>query len=127
MYSKYCGVVSEKIDVCPNVGWIADFGDPQAVLDVPFNGNLIVQNGTNSNWGLVNHPTNNAAMEAAAKVSGEKARGEAWAKIDRELVEEAVAVPYEWSKEPEIKSADVAGVGSLWNIGDWNYAWTSLK
>ena len=69
MYSKFCGVVSEKIDVCPNVGWIADFGDPQAVLDVPFNGNLIVKNGTNSNWGLVNHPKINAAMEAAPKRS----------------------------------------------------------
>src|SRR5947207_11702269 len=51
MYSKYCGVVSEKIDVCPNVGWIPDFGDPQAVLDVPFNGNLLPKSGaTNSNW-----------------------------------------------------------------------------
>jgi peptide/nickel transport system substrate-binding protein len=127
MYSKYCGVVSEKIDVCPNVGWVADFGDPQAVLDVPFNGNLIVKNGTNSNWGLVNHPKINAAMEAAAKVVGVKARGEAWAKIDRELVEEAVVVPYEWSKEPEIESKDVLGIGKLWNIGDWDYAFTSLK
>jgi peptide/nickel transport system substrate-binding protein len=127
MYSKYCGVVSEKIDVCPNVGWVADFGDPQAVLDVPFNGNLIVKNGTNSNWGLVNHPKINAAMEAAAKVVGVKARGEAWAKIDRELVEEAVVVPYEWSKEPEIESKDVLGVGKLWNIGDWDYAFTSLR
>jgi peptide/nickel transport system substrate-binding protein len=127
MYSKYCGVVSEKIDVCPNVGWIADFGDPQAVLDVPFNGNLIVKNGTNSNWGLVNHPKINAAMEAAGKVVGEKARGEAWAKIDRELVEEAVAIPYEWSKEPNIESKDVAGVGELWNSGAWDYSFTSLK
>src|SRR5207253_11000397 len=32
MYSKYCGVVSEEIDVCPNVGWLADFPDGQAVL-----------------------------------------------------------------------------------------------
>jgi peptide/nickel transport system substrate-binding protein len=127
MYSKYCGVVSEKIDVCPNVGWVADFGDPQAVLDVPFNGELIVQNGTNSNWGLVNHPKINKAMDEAAKVVGTKARGEAWAKIDRELVEEAVVVPYEWSKEPEIESKDVAGVGKQWNIGDWSYAFTSLK
>jgi len=127
MYSKYCGVVSEKIDVCPNVGWIPDFGDPQAVLDVPFNGNLIVKNGTNSNWGLVNHPKINAAMEAAAKVVGTKARGEAWAKIDRELVEEAVAVPYQWAKEPYIESKDVAGVGQYWNSGTWDYAFTSLK
>jgi peptide/nickel transport system substrate-binding protein len=127
MYSKYCGVVSEKIDVCPNVGWIADFGDPQAVLDVPFNGNLIVKNGTNSNWGLVNHPKINAAMEAAAKVVGTKARGEAWAKIDRELVEEAVAVPYQWAKEPYIESKDVAGVNEYWNSGTWDYSFTSLK
>jgi peptide/nickel transport system substrate-binding protein len=127
MYSKYCGVVTEKIDVCPNVGWIPDFGDPQAVLDVPFNGNLIVNNGTNSNWGLVNHPTINAAMEAAAKVVGTKARGEAWAKIDRELVAEAVAVPYQWAKEPYIESTDVAGVNQYWNAGTWDYSYTSLK
>jgi peptide/nickel transport system substrate-binding protein len=127
MYSKYCGVVSEKIDVCPNVGWVADFGDPQAVLDVPFNGNLIVNNGTNSNWGLVNHPKINAAMEKAAKVVGTKARGEAWAKIDRELVEEAVAVPYQWSKEGYIESKDVAGVNQYWNSGTWDYSFTSLK
>lgn len=127
MYSKYCGVVSEKIDVCPNVGWIPDFGDPQAVLDVPFNGNLIVKNGTNSNWGLVNHPKINAAMEAASKVVGTKARGEAWAKIDRELVAEAVAVPYQWAKEPYIESKDVAGVSQYWNAGTWDYSYTSLK
>jgi peptide/nickel transport system substrate-binding protein len=127
MYSKYCGVVSEKIDVCPNVGWIADFGDPQAVLDVPFNGNLIVQNGTNSNWGLVNHPKINAAMEAASKVVGVKARGEAWAKIDRELVAEAVAVPYQWAKEPYIESKDVEGVNDYWNSGTFDYSFTSLK
>jgi peptide/nickel transport system substrate-binding protein len=127
MYSKYCGVVSEKIDVCPNVGWIADFGDPQAVLDVPFNGNLIVKNGTNSNWGLVNHPKINAAMEAATKVVGTKARGEAWAKIDRELVDEAVAVPYQWAKEPYIESKDVEGVNQYWNAGTWDYSFTSLK
>lgn len=127
MYSKYCGVVSEKIDVCPNVGWIADFGDPQAVLDVPFNGSLIVKNGTNSNWGLVNHPKINAAMEAASKVVGTKARGEAWAKIDRELVEEAVAVPYQWAKEPYIESKDVEGVNQYWNSGTWDYSFTSLK
>jgi peptide/nickel transport system substrate-binding protein len=127
MYSKYCGVVSEKIDVCPNVGWIPDFGDPQAVLDVPFNGNLIVKNGTNSNWGLVNHPKINAAMEAAAKVLGTKARGEAWAKIDRELVEQAVAIPYQWAKEPYIESNNVEGVNQYWNAGTWDYSFTSLK
>ena len=59
---------------------------------MPFNGKLIVTNGTNSNWGLVNHPKINKAMEAAEKVVGTQARANAWAKIDNELVAEAVAV-----------------------------------
>jgi peptide/nickel transport system substrate-binding protein len=127
MYSKYCGVVGEAIDVCPNVGWIADFGDPQAVLDVPFNGNLIVKNGTNSNWGLVNHSKINEAMEKASNLVGTQARATAWAAIDKELVEEAVAAPYDWDKQPSIEAKNVAGVGDLWNIGSWDYDFTSLK
>lgn len=127
MYSKYCGVVSEGIEVCPNVGWVADFGDPQAVLNVPFNGKLIVTNGTNSNWGLVNHPKINNAMTAAENVVGEEARAQAWAAIDKELVEEAVAVPYDWDKQPVIEGKEVAGVGDVWNVGSWDYSFTSLK
>ena len=127
MYSKYCGVVSEAIDVCPNVGWVADFGDAQAVLNVPFNGKLIVANGTNSNWGLVNHQKINEAMAAGERIQGKEARANAWANIDRELVDEAVAVPYDWDKQAQIQSKDVAGVGDLWNIGSWDYNYTSLK
>ena len=41
MYSKYCNVPKEEIDVCPSVGWIADFGDPQTVLNITFNGKYI--------------------------------------------------------------------------------------
>jgi len=127
MYSKYCGVVKEAIDVCPNVGWFADFGDPQAVLNVPFNGKLIVTNGTNSNWGLVNHEKINKAMEAAESVVGTSARATAWANIDKELVNEAVAVPYDWDKPGHVESKDVAGVGDVWNSGSWDYSFTSLK
>src|SRR5439155_25323089 len=104
-----------------------DFGDPPALVDVPFNGNQIVKHGTNSDWGLVNDPKINAAMEAASKVVGEQARGEAWAKIDRELVEQAVVVPYQWSKEAYVSSKDVRGVGEYWNGGVWDYAFTSLE
>ncbi|HEX3519165.1 MAG TPA: ABC transporter substrate-binding protein [Solirubrobacteraceae bacterium] len=127
MYSKYCGVVSEKIDVCPNVGWLADFGDPEAVLSVPFNGNYIVNTGTNSNWGLVDVPKINKAMEAAELIVGKEARANAWAKIDRELVEEAVAVPWTFDKQPNIESKDVLGVGDVSNEGSWDYNYTSLK
>jgi peptide/nickel transport system substrate-binding protein len=126
MYEKYCGTPAEAIDVCPSVGWVADFGDPQAVLDVAFNGKNIIPTG-NNNWGLVNDPEINKAMDAAELVSGVKARGEAWAQIDRKLVAQAVAIPFDWDKQPNIESKDVAGVGDLWNTGQWDYSFTSLK
>jgi hypothetical protein len=66
-------------------------------------------------------------MDASWKVVGTKARWKAWAKIDRELVEEAVAVPYQWAKEPYIESKDVEGVNQYWNAGTWDYSFTSLK
>jgi peptide/nickel transport system substrate-binding protein len=126
MYSKYCGVPAEAIDVCPSVSWIADFGDPQAVLDVPFNGKNIVSTG-NPNWGLVNNQEINRAMDAAELVVGTQARAAAWAAIDRKLVAQAVAIPFDWDKQPSIESKDVAGVGDLWNTGSWDYSFTSLK
>ena len=126
MYSKYCGVPAEAIDVCPSVAWGADFGDGQAVLDIPFNGKNIVPTG-NSNWGLVNNPEINQAMDAAELVVGTQARAAAWAAIDRKLVAQAVAIPFDWDKQPNIESKNVMGVGDLWNGGAWDYSYTSLK
>lgn len=126
MFGKFCAVPAEKVDVCPNVGWLADFGDGQAVLDVPFNGAHIEPSG-NSNFGQVNVPQINKAMAAAELTVGAKARAAAWASIDRELVANAVAIPYDWEKQPNIESKNVAGVGDLWNLGSWDYAFTSLK
>jgi peptide/nickel transport system substrate-binding protein len=126
MYSKYCGTPAEAIDVCPSVAWGADFGDAQAALDVPFNGKNIVPTG-NNNWGLVNNPEINKAMDAAELVVGVQARAAAWAQVDRKLVAQAVAIPFDWDKSPSIESKDVAGVGDLWNTGQWDYSYTSLK
>jgi len=126
MYEKYCTVPAEEIDVCPNVGWVADFGDPQAVLDVTFSGNHIEPAG-NANYGQVNVPQINKAMEAAELIVGTQARASAWAKIDEELVDQAAAIPYDFEKQPNIESSDVLGVGDLWNGGAWDYAYTSLK
>ena len=126
MYAKYCGVPAEQIDVCPNVGWVADFADPEATLEVPFDGNDIPSTG-NENWGQFNNPKINAAMAKAALLVGKEAREKAWAAIDTELVENAAAIPEDWDKEAAIESKDVAGVGDQWNIGSWDYDYTSLK
>jgi peptide/nickel transport system substrate-binding protein len=126
MYSKYCGVPAEEIDVCPNIGWGADFADGQAVLDVPFNGKNIIPS-NNNNWGQVDNPAINAAMDRAELLSGQQPRAKAWAAIDRELVADAAAIPADWDKEAAIESQDVAGVGDQWNAGAWDYSFTSLK
>jgi peptide/nickel transport system substrate-binding protein len=127
MYAKYCTVVKEEIEVCPSVGWIADFADPQAVIGVNFNGKAISTTGSNPNFSQFNNPNINKEMEAAEPLVGTSARADAWGKIDRGLVEQAASVPYDWEKGPWIESKNVAGVGNLWQGGAWDYGFTSLK
>jgi peptide/nickel transport system substrate-binding protein len=126
MYAKYCNVPGKEVDVCPNVGWVADFADPETVLNLPFNGDYIVRTG-NVNWGQTNVPRINAAMTKAELITGTAARATAWAKIDEELVEDAAAIPFDWDKQANIEGSRVNGVGDLWNIGAWDYSWSSLK
>jgi hypothetical protein len=54
-------------------------------------------------------------------------RASAWGAIDREIVEHALAVPMSSEKEPSVEGSGVHGVGQLWNIGSWDFSWTSLK
>jgi peptide/nickel transport system substrate-binding protein len=126
MYAKYCNVPKEEITVCPSVGWIADFPDPQTVLNITFNGTTITSTG-NVNWGQTNVPKINAAMAAAENVVGNEARAKAWAKIDEELVEDAADVPFDWDKQAGIEGSGVNGVGDIWDVGEWDYSYTSLK
>jgi peptide/nickel transport system substrate-binding protein len=126
MYAKYCNVPKEEISVCPSVAWIADFADPQTVLNITFNGTTITPTG-NVNWSQTNVPKINAAMAAAENVVGNEARAKAWAKIDEELVEDAAAVPFDWDKQAGIEGSAVNGVGDLWDVGEWDYSYTSLK
>jgi peptide/nickel transport system substrate-binding protein len=126
MYAKYCGVPKQNIDVCPTVGWIRDFADPLTVLYAPFYGPAIVPT-NNSNWGQVNNPAINAAMVKAALVVDPTARAAAWAGVDTQLVDQAVAMPEEWDNQPNIEAGNVAGVSDIWNVGSWDFDFTSLK
>jgi peptide/nickel transport system substrate-binding protein len=126
MYAKYCNVPKEEINVCPSVGWIADFPDPQTVLNITFNGTTITPTG-NVNWGQTDVPAINAAMAAAENVVGNEARAKAWAKIDEMLVEDAADIPFDWDKQAGIEGSGVSGVGDIWNVGEWDYSYTSLK
>jgi peptide/nickel transport system substrate-binding protein len=126
MYSKYCGVPKQEIDICPSAGWIRDFNNPLTVLYVPFNGAAIVPT-NNSNWSQLNDPAINSAMNKAELITDPTAAAKAWGAIDTQLVNLAVALPEEWDTQPNIESKDVAGVDDLWNIGSWDFMFTSLK
>jgi peptide/nickel transport system substrate-binding protein len=126
MYAKYCNVPKEEITLCPNVGWIADFADGQAVLNITFNGKFINETG-NVNWGQTNDPEINAAATAAESITGKSARASAWAKVDEKIVEDAAAIPFDWDKQANVEGSEVEGVGDLWDVGEWDYDFTSLK
>jgi peptide/nickel transport system substrate-binding protein len=126
MYAKYCGVPKQEIDACPTVGWVRDFADPLTVLYVPFYGPAITST-NNSNWGQVNDPQINTAMQKAALVTDPTARAQAWANVDKMLVDQAVAIPEDFDNQANIESKNVAGVNELWNTGTWDLDFTSLK
>jgi peptide/nickel transport system substrate-binding protein len=124
MYSKYCGYVKAKVNVCPTAGWIEDFPDPYAYLYVPFNGKSIVPVNT-SNWAQLDDPKINAAMDEAAKITEPGARNKAWAQVDRMLVDAAPAIPEIWSSNALLKGTAVHGVLDAWN-DDWNLSFSSV-
>jgi peptide/nickel transport system substrate-binding protein len=125
MYSKFCGYVKAKINVCPTAGWIADFPDPYAYLYAPFSGKAIVPV-NNVNWAVLNDPKINAAMDAAAAITDKQARLKAWANVDKMLTFAAPAIPEIWASNALVKGTSVKGVLDTWN-DDWNLSYSSPR
>ncbi len=126
MFAKYCEVPKQEIDVCPSVAWVRDFADPLTVLYETFYGPAIVST-NNSNEGQVNHSQINTAMDQAALVVDPAQRNQAWAKVDNLLVSNAVALPEYFANQAQLRSNDVDGVNDEWDVGTWDFAFTSLK
>ena len=125
LYTKFCGVPSQNVAICPSVGWFRDFADAQSMLDATFNGDNILQQG-NVNWPELDVPAINAAMKAAAVTPIGPARNQAWAKIDHMIAEQAPAVPYLWDNIAAVQSKDVVGVvNGYYTTHDLNY--TSIR
>jgi peptide/nickel transport system substrate-binding protein len=125
MYTKFCNVPSAKVAICPNVGWLKDFADPQTYLDPTFNGeNILPQN--NSNWSQLNDSELNKEMNSAKVLTDPDERAQAWAEIDKKITELAPAVNWIWDKSPNIRSENVTGVIDEDNAL-WALAYMSLK
>jgi peptide/nickel transport system substrate-binding protein len=125
MYNKFCNVPKARVAICPNVGWVRDFGDPQTYLEPTFNGNNIIPS-NNVNWPQLDVPEINQAMAEASLLIDPTERAEAWAEIDRMITEQAPTVNWIWDKSPNIQSANVVGVVDEIN-GLWDYAYTSIE
>src|SRR4051794_2062756 len=125
MYSKYCGIPKSKTNVCPSTGWLKDFADPQTMLDPTFNGKNIVQS-NNSNWPQLDVPAINSAMDKAETVVGDDARAQAWADIDKQVMDQAAAVTWQWDKPYIVESQNVNGVLNKANAA-WDLSFTSIK
>jgi peptide/nickel transport system substrate-binding protein len=125
LYTKFCGVPSQKVAICPNVGWFKDFADPQSMLDATFNGKNILAQG-NVNWPQLDDPAINKAMTDASTLPVGPQRNQAWAKINHMIAEQAPAIPWIWDKTASVGSKDVNQVvNGYYTAHDLNF--TSLK
>ena len=125
MYTKFCGIPKQNVAICPNVGWLKDFADPQTYLDPTFNGaNILPAN--NNNWSQLDVPEINKAMEEAEMLTDPAERAQAWADIDKMITDEAPAINWLWDKTPNIRSENVNAVIDEDN-GLWSLSHTSLR
>jgi peptide/nickel transport system substrate-binding protein len=125
MYTKFCQVPGNQPDVCPSVGWLKDFADPETLLNPVFNGKNILQQG-NSNFALLDDPAINKAMDEAEVINERAERNTAWGEVDKMVTETAAGIPWLWDKQPMLRSTDVNGVVSEANAA-WDLTFTSLK
>jgi peptide/nickel transport system substrate-binding protein len=125
MYSKFCQIKKAEPPICPSVGWLKDFADPETLLDPVFNGKNILDVG-NSNFAQLNDPKVNALMDKAEVVNDPAARNKAWGEADKAVTAAAPGVPWLWDKQPMLHSKDVNGVVSQ-NLATWELTATSVR
>jgi peptide/nickel transport system substrate-binding protein len=125
MYTKFCQVPDNQPDVCPSVGWLKDFADPEASLGPVFNGANILDQ-ANSNFALLDEPEINQMMDEAAIVNDPAERNQAWGEIDRAVTELAPGIPWLWDKQPMLQSENVNGVVNVANAS-FDLTFTSIK
>jgi peptide/nickel transport system substrate-binding protein len=125
MYTKYCQVPSNQPDVCPSVGWLKDFADPETLLGPVFNGKNILEQG-NSNFALLDDPKVNEIMDKAEVINDPAERNKAWGEADKAVTEAAASIPWLWDKQPLLVAKDVNGVINQANAA-WDLTFTSIK
>jgi len=125
MFTKFCNVPKSEVNVCPSVGWLQDFPDPQTMLDPTFNGENIIPS-QNSNWPELNDPKLNKEIDDAKLVTDPTERAKTWAKVNHDIVELAPAIPYMWDYQSIAASPNVRGVQNGYST-IWDLNFSSLR
>jgi len=125
VYTDWCQVPRKNVAMCAGAGWFKDFADPQSMLEPVFKGSLINPDAGNINYSELNDPKIDAAMDKAALLEGD-ARLQAWADIDKMIVNDAAAIPFVWDKTTLVRSKNVNGVPNPYN-SLWDLTYTSIK
>jgi peptide/nickel transport system substrate-binding protein len=125
MYTKYCQVPRDQPDVCPSVGWLKDFADPETLLGPVFNGKNILDVG-NSNFSQLDNPDTNKLMDDAEVINDPAERNKAWGEVDKAITEQAPSIPWLWDTQPMLISTNVSGVVNSANAA-FDLTATSIK
>jgi len=125
MYTKFCQVPKSEPAICPSVGWLKDFADPETLLDAVFDGKQILP-ASNSNFTLFDNKDVNAAMAKAQVINDPAQRNQAWGAIDKQITALAPGIPWLWDTQPMLESKNVNGVVNQANAA-FDLTFTSIK
>ena len=125
MYTKYRNVPKNEPNVCPNVGWLPDFHEPQAILDATFNGR------TSSLEQLELAAPERAECQLRHGSGGEDPRSRdpvrAVGQDRRPGRRDGAAVPWLWENFPTLFSARVVPALMVDNEGAPDVSYMSVK
>ena len=126
MYTKFCNVPKQEPNICPNVGWLPDFHEPQTILDPTFNGKNIVPV-NNSNWPQLNDPGINKQIDRAETIVNPTLRYETWGRSTMRSTKTAAAIPWLWENYPSLYSKRVTHASEVWNGGGPDVTFMAVK
>jgi peptide/nickel transport system substrate-binding protein len=125
MYTK-CQNPKQEVDACPSGGWLRDFNDPFSIMYPTLSSAAITPTVTN-NFGQVKNPTLDALMQKAHTTVDPAQAAKLWGQADTYAVNQAVSVPEDFDNQPNVFASNVKWVGDLWDEGEVNFSYTSLK
>jgi peptide/nickel transport system substrate-binding protein len=89
------------------------------MLDPTFNGENILETG-NSNWPELDVPELNEQINAAKLVTDPAERAQAWADVNKAIMEQAPSIPYMWDYQSLAISPNMRGVqngtSTIWDL-----------